>query len=164
MPCVHLLMPQAEHLLHGRDPGAGEALAVLAHPDGLQPFGHRPEHGAVAAAGAGQADGNAEEKRSSLVSQGLQYMGGGPETDSCRVFLPRIKVGDGLQRLRTTKQLVQKVDNVQEARSLGAVVLPTLKHELVDGRRTVHRSREPERLVDGLHDLMKRRSEDLKGH
>lgn len=86
-----------------------------------------------------------------------------PETDSWCVFLPRIKVSDGFQRLRTTKQLVQKVDDVQEARSLGAVVLPTLKHELVDGRWTVHRSREPERLIDGLHDLMKR-SEDLKGH
>lgn len=75
VPCVHLLMPQADHLLHGRDPRAGEALAVLAHSDGLQPFGHRPEHGAVAAAGAGQADGNAEEPRSSLVSRGLQYRG-----------------------------------------------------------------------------------------
>lgn len=68
VPCVHLLMPQAEHLLHGRDPGAGEALAVLAHSDGLQPFGHRPEHGAVAAAGAGQPDGDSEEQKSSLVS------------------------------------------------------------------------------------------------
>lgn len=77
MPCVHLLMPQAEHLLHGRDPGAGEALAVLAHSDGLQPFGHRPEDGALAAAGAGQADGNAEERRTSLVSRGLQHTGGG---------------------------------------------------------------------------------------
>lgn len=157
-------MPQAEHLLHAGDPGAGEALAVLAHSDGLQPFRHRPEHGAVAAAGAGQADGNAEEPRPGPVSRGSQYRGGVHETDSWCVFLPRIKVGDGFQRLRTTKQLVQKVDDVQEARSLGAVVLPTLKHELVDGRWTVHRSREPERLVDGLHDLVKRRSEDLKGH
>lgn len=73
------------------------------------------------------------------------------------VFLPWVKVGDGFQRLRTPKQLVQKVDNVQEARSFGPVVLPALKHELVDGRRTVHRSGEPECLVDGLHDLMKRR-------
>lgn len=72
MLCVHLLMPQGEHLLHGRDPGAGEALAVLAHSDGLQPFGHRPEHGTIAAAGAGQADGDSEEQKSSLVS-GLQY-------------------------------------------------------------------------------------------
>lgn len=74
---MHLLMPQAQHLLHAGDPGAGEALAVLAHADGLQPFGHRPEHGAVAAAGAGQADGNSEEGRSSLVSPGLQYRRGG---------------------------------------------------------------------------------------
>lgn len=68
VPCVHLLMPQAQHLLHGRDPGAGEALAVLAHSDGLQPFEHRPERGAVGAAGAGQADGDSEEQKSSLVS------------------------------------------------------------------------------------------------
>lgn len=86
------------------------------------------------------------------------------EKDSWWVFLPWIKVGNGFQRLRATKQLVQEVDDVQEARSLRAVLLPTLKHQLVDGRWTVHRSREPEGLVDGLHDLMKRRSEDLKGH
>lgn len=75
VPCVHLLMPQGEHLLHARDPGAGEALAVLAHSDGLQPFGHRAERGAVAAAGAGQADGDSEEQKSSLVS-GLRYVWG----------------------------------------------------------------------------------------
>lgn len=55
---VHLLVPQGEHLLHGRDARAGEAVAVLAHLDGLQPLGHRPEHGAVTAAGARQADGH----------------------------------------------------------------------------------------------------------
>lgn len=65
---MHLLVPQGEHLLHGGDPRAGEALAVLAHPDGLQPLGHRPERGAVAAAGAGQADGDSEEPKSRLVS------------------------------------------------------------------------------------------------
>ena len=59
VPCVHLLMPQGEHLLHGCDPGASEALVVLAHFDGLQPLGHRSEHGAVTAAGAGQTDGHA---------------------------------------------------------------------------------------------------------
>lgn len=68
VPCAHLLVPEAEHLLHAGDPGAGEALAVLAHSDGLQPFGHRPEHGAVAAAGAGQADGDSEEQKSRRVS------------------------------------------------------------------------------------------------
>lgn len=62
VPCVHLLVPQGEHLLHGGDAGAGEALAVLAHSDGLQPFGHRVEHGAIAAAGAGQADGDSRSK------------------------------------------------------------------------------------------------------
>lgn len=35
VPCVHLLMPQREHLLHGRDPGASKAFIVLAHLDGL---------------------------------------------------------------------------------------------------------------------------------
>lgn len=30
---------------------------------------------------------------------------------------------------------------------------PTLEHELVDGGRTVHGSREPEALIDRLHDL-----------
>lgn len=54
-----VFMPQSEHLLHGRYPGTSEALVVLAHFDGLQPLGHRPEHGAVTAAGAGQADGHA---------------------------------------------------------------------------------------------------------
>lgn len=77
MPCVHLLMPQAQHLLHAGDPGAGEALAVLAHSDGLQPFGHRPEHGAVAAAGAGQADGNAEERSSAWLVELHSTRGGG---------------------------------------------------------------------------------------
>lgn len=73
MPCVHLLMPQGDHLLHGRDPSTGEAFAVLAHSDGFQPFRHRAEHGAVTAAGAGQADGNSEEQNSSLVSRDLQH-------------------------------------------------------------------------------------------
>ena len=59
MPCVHLLMPQCEHLLHGRDPRTSKAFVVLVHLDGLQPLGHRPEGGAVTAAGAGQADGHA---------------------------------------------------------------------------------------------------------
>lgn len=40
-------------------------------------------------------------------------------------------------------------------------MLPALEHQLVDGRRTVHRSGEPEGLVDGLHHLMKRRNEDM---
>lgn len=57
VPCVHLLVSQGDHLLHGRDPGTGEAFVVLTHFDGLQPLGHRPEHGAVTATGAGQADG-----------------------------------------------------------------------------------------------------------
>lgn len=70
-PCVHLLVPQSEHLLHGRYPGAGEAVVVLAHPDGLQPLGHRPEHGAVAAAGAGQPDGHAAGSRKSSSTAGL---------------------------------------------------------------------------------------------
>lgn len=73
MPCVHLLMPQGEHLLHGRDPSAGEAIAVLVHFDGLQPLGHRPEHSAVTAAGAGQADGHAAGNN---VDFGLHYVHG----------------------------------------------------------------------------------------
>lgn len=59
VPCVHLLMSQSEHLLHGRYPSASEAFLVLAHFDGFQPLGYRPEHGTVAAAGAGQPDGDA---------------------------------------------------------------------------------------------------------
>lgn len=78
-----VFMPQGEHLLHGRDPSAGEAFVVLAHFDGLQPLGHRPEHGAVTAAGAGQADGHAW-----------------------------IKVSDGFQRLWASQQFVQDVDDV----------------------------------------------------
>lgn len=168
-PCTHLLMSQGEHLLHAGDPGAGEALAVLAHSDGFQPLGHRPEHGAVAAAGAGQADGDSEEQRPSLVSHNL--LGGGKRHRRTPVVfligsvvnfpVPWIKVGDGFQRLGTPQQLVQKVDDVCEAGSFGAVVLPALKHELIDGGGAVHWSGEPERLVDGLHNL-RRRNEDLK--
>lgn len=66
MPYVYLLMPQGEHLLHGRDPRAAEAFAVLAHFDGVQPLGHGPEHGAVAAAGARQADGHSARKSARL--------------------------------------------------------------------------------------------------
>lgn len=58
VPCAHLLVPQGEHLLHGDDPSASKAFVVLAHFDGLQPLRHRSEHGAVTAAGAGQADGH----------------------------------------------------------------------------------------------------------
>ena len=54
----YLLMPHGEHLLHSCDSGAGEAVAVLAHFDGLQPFWDRPEGGAVTATGARQADGH----------------------------------------------------------------------------------------------------------
>lgn len=63
-------MPQGEHLLHGGDPGASEAFLVLVHFDGLQPLGHRPEHGAITAAAAGQADGDAarNEERSDYSS------------------------------------------------------------------------------------------------
>ena len=55
----YLLMPHGEHLLHSCDSCAGKAVAVLVHFDGLQPFWDRPEGGAVAATGAGQADGHA---------------------------------------------------------------------------------------------------------
>lgn len=58
VPCANLLIPQGEHLLHGRDPSASKAFIVLAHFDGLQPLRHWPEHVAVTAAGAGQADGH----------------------------------------------------------------------------------------------------------
>lgn len=44
------------------------------------------------------------------------------------MFIPWIKVSDGFQRLWASEQFVQNVDDVSEARSLGAVVLPTLKH------------------------------------
>lgn len=69
VPCVHLLMSQGEHLLHGRDPCTSEALVVLTHFDGLQPLGHRPEHGAVTATGAGQADGHTVTRNMYLVSR-----------------------------------------------------------------------------------------------
>lgn len=69
--------------------------------------------------------------------------------------IPWIKVSDGFQRLGALQQLVQNVDDVCEARSFGSVVLPTLEHELIDGRRAVHGSRKPEGLVDSLHDLGK---------
>lgn len=55
----HLLVLHLEDLVHGDHTGAVEVLAVLAHLDGLQPLGHRPEGGPVGAAGAGQADGYA---------------------------------------------------------------------------------------------------------
>lgn len=58
VPCANLLIPQGEHLLHGRDPSASKAFIVLAHFDGLQPLRHRSEHVAVTAAGARQADGH----------------------------------------------------------------------------------------------------------
>lgn len=57
------------------------------------------------------------------------------------------------------QQLVQDVDDVGEARPTGAVVLPALQHQLVDGGRAVHGRRQPEGLVDRLHDLMKRQSQ-----
>lgn len=56
--CVHLLVAQSEHLLHGGYSSASKAFVVLAHLDGFQPLGYRPEHGAVTATGAGQADGD----------------------------------------------------------------------------------------------------------
>lgn len=40
VPCVHLLRPQSEHLLHAGYPRTGEAFLVLAHLDGFQPLGH----------------------------------------------------------------------------------------------------------------------------
>lgn len=67
VPCVHLLVSQGEHLLHGRNPCTSKAFVVLTHSDGLQPLGHRPEHGAVTATGAGQADGNAVTNNMYLV-------------------------------------------------------------------------------------------------
>lgn len=72
--CENLLIPQGEHLLHGGDPGAGEALVVLAHFDGVQPLWHRPKHGAVTAAGAGQADGHAVgDSRHPITHQSLPH-------------------------------------------------------------------------------------------
>ena len=71
------------------------------------------------------------------------------------MFIPWIKVSDGFQRLWAPEQFVQYGDSVSEARPFGAVVLPTLEHELVDSGGAVHRSRKPECLVDSLHDLRK---------
>lgn len=71
------------------------------------------------------------------------------------MLIPWIKVSDGFQRLWASEQFVQYVDDVCEARSFGAVVLPTLEHELIDSRWAVHRSRKPEGLIDSLHDLRK---------
>lgn len=75
------------------------------------------------------------------------------------MFIPWIKVSDGFQRLWASEQFVQNVDDVCEARSFGAVVLPTLEHELVDSGWAVHWSRKPEGFVNSFHDLRKGKSE-----
>lgn len=75
--------------------------------------------------------------------------------------IPWVKVSDGFQRFWTLKKFVQNVNNVCKARPFGAVVLPTLKHELVDSGWAVHWSRKPETLIDSLHDLRKWTRESL---
>ena len=70
--------------------------------------------------------------------------------------IPWVEVGDGFQGLWALEEFVQDVDDVCEARPLGAVVQPALQHELVDGRRTVHGGGQPEGLVDRLHHLWKK--------
>lgn len=67
VPCVDLLMPHGEHLLHGCDSSAGEAIVVLAHFDGLQPLWHRLEHGTIPATCAGQADGHTAGKKQKII-------------------------------------------------------------------------------------------------
>lgn len=66
---------------------------------------------------------------------------------------PWVKVSDGLEGVGAPQQFVQQVDDVAEARPLGAVLQPALQHELVDGRGAVHRRRQSKGLVDGLHHL-----------
>lgn len=60
------LVLHLQHLVHGEHSGTGEVLAVLAHLDGLQPFRHRPEGGAVTATGAGEADGHTVGKNGEI--------------------------------------------------------------------------------------------------
>lgn len=56
VPHADLLMPQGEHLVHGRNSRTSKTFIVLAHFDGLQPLRHRLEHSAVTATGTRQAD------------------------------------------------------------------------------------------------------------
>lgn len=51
---------------------------------------------------------------------------------------PWVEVRDSFQGLRVHEQLVEHVDDVDEARTLGAVMQPALQHQLVDGGGTVH--------------------------
>lgn len=66
---------------------------------------------------------------------------------------PRVKVSQGLEGVRGSDELVQDADDVSKLGPAGALLLPALHHELVDGRRAVHGCGEPEAFVDGFHDL-----------
>ena len=73
---------------------------------------------------------------------------------ACRgEILPGVKVSDGLQGLGALEQLVEDADDVREAGSLGAVVLPALQHQLVHCRRAVHGCWQTEGLIYGFHHL-----------
>merc|ERR1719336_503080 len=62
--------------------------------------------------------------------------------------------GDLPQGLRVADQLVQGLHNAGEARSVGTLLLPAVKHQLVDGFWTVHGSWQAVALLDGLDDIL----------
>lgn len=66
---------------------------------------------------------------------------------------PGIEVSQGLEGVRGSDELVQDANDVGKLGPAGAFLLPTLHHELVNGRRAVHGRGEPEAVVDGFHDL-----------
>lgn len=66
------------------------------------------------------------------------------------MVLPRRKRCHGLQHVGVTDHLVQVVNNLAEFRTIIAVLLPAIEHELVQGTGAVHRWRQPVVLFNGI--------------
>lgn len=66
-------------------------------------------------------------------------------------------VGHGFETGRVPNHLVQRADDVSEAGSYVAVLLPAVQHQLVQGAGAVHGRGQTVVLLDGINHLQEKR-------
>lgn len=63
-------------------------------------------------------------------------------------------LSDFSQRIWTSYKLVQSLCEIGEGRTMGALFLPAIEHQLIDRFRTVHRRWKPVALLDRLYHIL----------
>lgn len=94
---------------------------------------------------------------------GTPEVGTGRQSSKARGRSPGARRAGALQGLRALHHLAQDVVDVRELGSLAAVLLPAVEHELVEGRLAVHRGRQAEPILHGLHHLQRQRKAEGTG-